>query len=781
MKASLALIGVLIPVAAVAAGRDVAIIIDTSGSMDQSDRPRFTAQLAKIISDLLEPEDNLTVIRMPGSESCSSGPDPSLAARFNASNRAGFKQAVDALASYSGGTYFASPVRTAIRALTLDASKSRLLLMLADSGGLSPCDVPLTEELKGLRNSGAAVAAINLGPSGGAFDGNPAFTFTTGAPDVENMAKAVAQVYQRFLGAKRVQTGSVSSSIAIQVPAHVRSAFFVVASDGPIAAVDAAAGNPGADAIDANYRGGGETRGLDGRLRGYRIVHMRRPKQGNWTFVPRGTSAGGGWMLVLDYAVGVRLRSSSEFIAGAPGAVELEVYDEDTSVRLDPASLPGLEITLDSDGRTERLTDDGKAGDRTPGDGVYSASVTFSSTGAHTIRAMVRTGDIERSVSLETKVLDVDWVIRSMTPARVEAGTPVTVSARLQPSRPAMRAGAVRPAAIDASLESGEQLLLHDDGMRGDVTSGDGVYSGTWQPKDVGRRSVEYRATGGSPAGLAKADVDVLGRVEFGPAIPITLGTLRGGSTAQGEIDLSHATVFGSFDIRANTSLSRSGVALEVDLGLGWQRLDSRSLPVTLDEHGRRRWPVRIRVGDCPGGITESEHPAITFEAATASGQPVRLAIPLAVVVMTDSWLHCWWPVLAALATTVIVSFVAYGYWSPWRFPPSAAVLISDVEDLNEGFLHPIGAQRGTGVGFYSDAAVFICSDYRLRATPNNAVARLRAGPRALRIKPLSGSLLVRNAVDDEWKDVPQEESSVRNGVSYRDAAGTVFFEMRSG
>lgn len=784
MRSALALIAVLVPVTASAAGREVTIIIDTSGSMEQSDRSRYTAQLAKIVADLLDPDDRLTVIRMPGSESCADGPDPSLVLRLDPADRAGFKRAVDAFVSTTGGTYFSAPIRTAVQIVTLDGAKSRLLLMLADSGGLGLCTTPLTGELRRLRESGATVAAINLGASGGAFDGNPGLSFTTGAPDVESLARAVALVYQRFIGARRVQTGALSSSIAVDVPAHVRSAFLVVAADGPIAAIDARAGNPGAEAIDTNYRGGGETRGLDGRNRGYRIVQLRRPRQGRWTFVPRGLSAGGGWMLVLDYAVGFRLQSSDTFVAGAPGLVELQVYDEDTGATLDPASLPGLDVGLEANGRVQRLNDSGLDGDRAPGDGTYSTALTFETPGSYPVRATVRSGDIERTIMLTAAVTDAPWIIRAVTPAQIEAGRPVIVSARLEPTGAAARASAARPGAVHASMASddgaSDELTLRDDGTAGDQAAGDGVYSARWQTATVGRRTVAYRAAGGSPAAPARADLDVLGRIEFGGAGPVAFGTLHGGSEAGGEIDLSSATVFGRFDVRASTSLARSGVALEVDLGSGWQRLDDEPVAIVLDEHGRRRWPLRIRVGDCPEGVLPSEYHELVFEVTTAAGRPARMAVPLAVVIVPDPWLHCWWPVLVMGFLLLSGAIMTHGYWSPYRFPRGASVVISDVEDMDEGFAHPIRAEHGTGVGFYRDAAVYLCSDYRLRGRPVNAIARLRAGRRQLHVRPESGRSLYRYTSEGKWERLPDAESLVRPGMICRTEEADLFFEVRT-
>src|SRR6185436_13802711 len=107
-------------------------------------------------------------------------------------------------------------------------------------------------------------AAINLGGASGAFDRNPAFDFTTSALDAQELIGAVALVYQRFLGAKKVQTGRVRDEIRVEIAPFVEEAFLVVAADGPIGGVAQEPGNPAAQAIDLNHRGGGATQGLDG-------------------------------------------------------------------------------------------------------------------------------------------------------------------------------------------------------------------------------------------------------------------------------------------------------------------------------------------------------------------------------------------------------------------------------------------------------------------------------------------------------------------------------------
>src|SRR5262245_32598019 len=105
----LACLGMMLAAGAAAARREVSIIIDTSTSMLENDKPRYTVQTAKIISDLLEDDDRLSVSRMPVingimgygfRENCASSADSRLTVRQNG-NRAGYKSEVDSLIVYN--------------------------------------------------------------------------------------------------------------------------------------------------------------------------------------------------------------------------------------------------------------------------------------------------------------------------------------------------------------------------------------------------------------------------------------------------------------------------------------------------------------------------------------------------------------------------------------------------------------------------------------------------------------------------------------------------------
>ena len=119
----------------VCASERIALVVDTSGSMRDNDRPRYAAQISKILGDLVDDDDSLIFIRMPPQERaldqslgaalaarllnqyppeiCTAGPAPDLAVELRGSDRAAFKSTLDRLVVDDTGTYFAIPLATA--------------------------------------------------------------------------------------------------------------------------------------------------------------------------------------------------------------------------------------------------------------------------------------------------------------------------------------------------------------------------------------------------------------------------------------------------------------------------------------------------------------------------------------------------------------------------------------------------------------------------------------------------------------------------------------------
>ncbi len=766
-----------------ATNRRLAIVVDTSGSMQQADARRYTMQLSQILSDLVDAGNELSVIRMPPeslfSSACSQRASSSLVLRLDPRDRGNFKRRLDGLLTFDTGTYFAAPIRTAISLLPPDPDTQRMLLIIADSGGLGRCESVLTDEMLTLKRGGAIVAAINIGGSAGAFDANPAFDFTTAALDAQGLIEAVALVYQRFLGAKQVQTGRVSGEVSVEVAPYVSEAFLVVAADGPITAIAPVPGNPSAAAIDVNHRGGGATTGLDGILRGYRIVRLEKPSPGRWRFRGVGVGDRAGWMLLQDSAVGLRLVSSPTVPRGTAAPIEVELFDERTGARIkDTAAIPGLQAELEIDGRKVAFRDDGTNGDRQAGDGILTATTTFDRSGEQTLNVHLQSNFLDRRTSLTANVVDAAWRLEVHTPQRAEVGRPIDLAVAAKPVGAA--AETLRPPERVDVLTGREVIDLRDDGKQGDRQAGDRVFARRWTPPDTGTIHLDYKPVGGGPATSVNAPLVVLGRLRFQRSEPIRFGSLASNSTGMGQLDLSSAEVRGEFELSVSTQFDRTRSILELDAGNGWAALGRQPLTLKLSQNGRRTWPVRLRVGACPEGNPAAHSFEIVIAATGPDGQPIRTTIPIVAEIVPDSWLHCWWPVLAAAVGTIVAAIVIHGFWSPSRFSPRLGVVLSPEEDIAEGFFHPIRGQRGSSSGFYRDARIFICGDFRLSGRPRNAIARLRADRRQVRITPAGGSVVWRRRSDGEWEQIPLNESVVRFGDLYRNDPGSLFFELRN-
>jgi hypothetical protein len=760
------------------AGRHLAILVDTSGSMRRSDPARYTVQISKILADLLAPGDELTFVRLPRSGSCADGPSGRLALRLDPADRGGFKGALDALVDYGGDNQFAAPIRTALAALPSDPSAQRLLLLVADSGGLGGCDSSLTRDLLALHRTGGLVAAINLGSTAGAFDANPAFDFTTAALDAEQLVQAVALVYQRFLGAKRVQTGRVEGPVEVQVAPFVDEAFLVVAADGTLSEVVSERGNPTAAAIDVDHRGGGETRGHDGRIRGYRIVRLERPAAGRWSFEVPNLTATAGWMFLQDSALTVRLLTPSNRVQGVPGAVEVEVTDRRTGERIaDPAALADLSLSFEAGGQRVPLRDDGTGGDRQPGDGVFSATSRFEEAGRHHLPVHLETDLLDLTAGFAVEVTRAAWRLAVKTPPRSTAGQPVGLAVALEAlgSEATLQA----PERIDA-LAGGATTELRDDGTGADRQAGDRLYTGLWTPPSVGSFAVDYEPSGGTSSPPVTALLEVVGSLTFGDPVPIDLGPARSGSQVPGVLDLTSARVRGSFEVEATTDLALRGSRLEIESGEGWVPLGAAGQRIALTEAGPRSWPLRLTVGRCPEAAGPGRF-EIRLRATGPGDEALASVVPVKVEVAADRWLVCWWPVLAAGIAAAVAGITVYGFVSPSRFPPRLGVVLSPEEDLAEGFFHPVRAQRGSGSGFFRDARVFIRPDFRLSASPRGSIARLRAHDSQVRLLAMPGGSLLRLTAEGSPEPLPQREVLASFGATYRTELGDLFFAVRNG
>lgn len=774
-RAPLAALLVVVAIASTArAERRVSVLIDTSGSMLRNDAPLYTVQLAKILADLTEPGDRYQVTRLPPSSSevdvCNTPPTPALRLAMRPGDYAGFKGSIERFVGrYTGGNKFAGSIHSALDLLTLDSSHQRLLLFLADSGGLSDeCETSLTKELKRFRDSGGMVAAVNIGSSTGGFGGNPAFNFTRAARSSADLVEAVAEVYQRFLGSREAKTGRLNGgAVEVEIGPYVKEAFLVVAADGEFSALTPASGNPSAKTADLNLRGGGSTKGLDGRNRSYRIARITHPEGGRWRF--QAGSAAGGWMLLEESAIAIR---PLETVSSGPQTrVMFEVFDERTGERITSGDIPSLTAEVEVEGQRLTLRDDGSGGDESEGDGILTGTARLPTTGRRQVSAVLRGGDLERRMNLTLDVREPGWNLSSQTPARAEIGVPIRLRARAEAQDGGSTAGA--PAYVTARIAGGAPMRLEAESP--------GVYGADWTPNRTGELAVRFDLPPEAHGKGAEGTIEVLGLLSFsGPPPTVKLGPIKSGEEASGTLDLSAVEVEGEVRATLETDLDLSNADLLVQTDAGWVSLDKEP-KIRLRSGSNQRLALRLTAAACPTACSPDEPHEIALQAPRADGSVVELRAPLQVEVIGDPFLACYWQYLVAALATVLGGVIVYGFTSPSRFNARDGLQLAQEADLEEGFFHPFRTQRGSRAGFYRDARLYLSADYRLSGSKNNALVRLRADKGRVKIQPASGQMVWRETIDGDWEELPPEETPLRTGVVYRNDDKSVYFDFRTG
>jgi streptogramin lyase len=262
----------------------------------------------------------------------------------------------------------------------------------------------------------------------------------------------------------------------------------------------------------------------------------------------------------------------------------------------------------------------------------------------------------------------------------------------------------------------------------------------------------------------------------------IDMGKVEKNAEAKDAVKLKDAAqIQGDVELLVSSDYERSGTKLELNTGQEWIPLGKTPKIVHISEGDNLNLPLRLRVGRCPEGSLPSEVFHIFFEGKDANAQVQKTETNFTVSVQYPGWFYCWRWLIALASGLMLTGILIHGFWIPSRFPERLGVVLSPEEDMAEGFFHPIRAQKGTGSGFYRDAKVYVCEDYRLAGSPTGAVACLRADSGQVRIKPIHGSGLLRQTIDGEWEEIPQDETTMRHGVIYKNHLGSLYFELRTG
>jgi hypothetical protein len=520
----------------------------------------------------------------------------------------------------------------------------------------------------------------------------------------------------------------------------------VIASDGAIPALEQGQGNPAAASVDLNYRGGGSTKGLDERVRSYRIVRLKDP------------DLTGGYMLVQDYAVGVRLTTGSA-PAGAGITTEWEVIDERTGKRItDPNVLNGMQVEMTVDGRTERAA--------VSAGGTARITQKFPQVGRTVVTGRVSNSILDRVFMSEISVVEPGFRLKLESPARAAVGLPQRIRVAAESNVPD-GAGLKPLQQVTAIFSDGASLKLR--------SMGGGRFEADWTPARTGALNVRMLGTGGAKCEPLDVRMEVLGRIEAGLMTPVRVGPVKSQSTAESYLDLTNAKVYGDVAVQLTTDFAQRRAELEVETLSGWKAFPA---DLTISESGPRRWRVRLRTGECPGACEFSDARQITLEVPKPDGVD-RLVVPLQVEITGDPFYVCWWREIVGSLAALVGAIIAYGFIYPFRFPSHAGLQISPEENLAEGFYYPLKRQPAARIGFYRHARIFLTDDYRIAAKPGGAFARLRAEHGNVQIRPENGRAVWKQRFDGDWEAIGSDETVVRPGTVYRNEEKTVFFEVR--
>ena len=278
------------------------------------------------------------------------------------------------------------------------------------------------------------------------------------------------------------------------------------------------------------------------------------------------------------------------------------------------------------------------------------------------------------------------------------------------------------------------------------------------------------------------------GSLSLGEDLPTTVdfGQTRRRQKTEAGAELPGAEIEGVPWLRLGTDFDWDGAVLEVKTAEGWRRLRAAPIEVPVDFGGGRELPLRVRAGDCPAGTAELGEDGgyrfeIQLETANPGEEPQQRTIAGRVEILGATWLQCWWPFLLLALLVLLVLIVIHGYTSPSRFSRRVGLMLSPEEEMEEGFFHPIRAQRGTGRGFYRDARVYICQDFRLSGSARGALVCIRAEGKRAKIRPMPGCTVLLQSVDGEWETLPPGESPMRFGMLYCSEGRGIFFELRNG
>lgn len=322
---------------------------------------------------------------------------------------------------------------------------------------------------------------------------------------------------------------------------------------------------------------------------------------------------------------------------------------------------------------------------------------------------------------------------------------------------------------------SGQDVILHDDGLDGDEVAGDGRYSGRVIFGQAGNIPVTIQVKSGSVRVSAEDQVKVWGSVTGVGPLDLNLGKLKAGGESckplvlggeqQGEVP---------FELRLLQSLP-----LGYKLSLRTDKLSYDPGSPALSLRPAESKQICLQTGRRAPSSHADGQPWIELMVQTEEGQKDLAAVNLRWEVESLSLWERWgWLVLSVTAVLFVI-FIIYGYIRPYRFPRELAVtFVPDYEDLDTS-PQPLSQWRGVGIGFYRDAKAFLHPDFRISGKPKGALGMLKATGQGIWVAPV-GSSLHRQVELSEWEEIQIPGRQARAALVYRFSERGPFFRLSS-
>jgi hypothetical protein len=205
-----------------------------------------------------------------------------------------------------------------------------------------------------------------------------------------DLMSAFADAFRRIVQAPYRLDGRVAANPNFEIRKHIEEAWIVVYGDDSLrgASVTGPSGR-----LDANYA----TDQVPGAGI-YRVAHMDRPADGSWTIAVDGGGAEVAYAVVQRSGLVPVLIEPKTTISGVP-TVLVAALEAGKDGPIVPSTEIPEPVTLSAvvNGQPVTLHDDGANGDERAGDGKYSGTATFTTTGTLMVPLTAKSSFLDRT------------------------------------------------------------------------------------------------------------------------------------------------------------------------------------------------------------------------------------------------------------------------------------------------------------------------------------------------------------------------------------------------